>query len=210
MIVLIRKTYRKAILYEGSDMKSSTKQQIIISTAKELFYKYGSGRVTVEEICRTAKVSKVTYYKYFANKRKLIEVIRDEILETVFGEFDRITEMELSYPDKIQLMTQWKLDFFSRMNNEFIAELFSLDDVVEEARLRYIRNIEIAQSRGEIRDDLSSGFIWMITEKLNDIIRDGSWKNEFSDYRDFQKQMRTLVFFGMLTRVENDSGEGED
>ncbi|NQV51449.1 MAG: helix-turn-helix transcriptional regulator, partial [Candidatus Marinimicrobia bacterium] len=43
------------------------KEGDILRTAEKLFMQFGYNRVTVEEICREAKVSKVTFYKYFSN-----------------------------------------------------------------------------------------------------------------------------------------------
>ena len=43
----------------------------IMSTGKDLFWKYGIRRVTVEEICEKSNVSKMTFYKYFPNKETL-------------------------------------------------------------------------------------------------------------------------------------------
>ncbi len=47
----------------------------IVEIASELFRKYGVKRVTVEEICTTAQISKMTFYKYFANKKELADYI---------------------------------------------------------------------------------------------------------------------------------------
>ena len=177
------------------------KRKQLVETAKELFYKYGAKRVTIEEICKTAGVSKVTFYKYFENKKGLIRHIRDELVEVGFNRFDRICEMNISYPEKIRLMTEWKVEFFAQMKNEFITELLGVDSVLEETKKRFLRNIVTAQEKGEVRQDLSPGFIWMVTEKLNEIIKEGSWKGVCRDYADFQRQMRTLTFWGLLTRT---------
>ena len=60
--------------------KGSKKQQQIVNSGKELFFQYGVKRIRVEEICRKAKVSKMTFYKYFENKFALAEHIVQEIL----------------------------------------------------------------------------------------------------------------------------------
>ncbi|MBL0024612.1 MAG: helix-turn-helix transcriptional regulator [Saprospiraceae bacterium] len=44
----------------------------IITTAKKLFWKHGSSRVTIEELCREAGVSKMTFYRHFNNKNEII------------------------------------------------------------------------------------------------------------------------------------------
>ena len=107
-------------------MKLPTKQNQIIETAKDLFYRYGSKRVTVEEICRTAAVSKVTFYKYFKNKDALIRHIRDELVAAGFDRFDAISALDIPYPEKIDLMTRWRVEFFSQMKNEFLREMMAL------------------------------------------------------------------------------------
>lgn len=157
-------------------------------------------RVTVEEICRTAGVSKVTFYKYFVNKEELKDLIGREIVDTGFRQFDEISSMDLPYQEKIRKMTRWKMEFFSKIKDEFISEMISLDSVTRMAKDRYLKNISRAQKEGDIRRDLSPDLIWLVTEKLNELIEDGSWKTVFSDYQDFQRQMRTLFFFGLLTR----------
>jgi AcrR family transcriptional regulator len=181
-------------------MKTSIKQTQIINTAKDLFFRYGAKRVSVEEICKTAAVSKVTFYKHFRNKEALIRHIRDEIITDGFAKFDQISALDLPYPEKIDLMTRWRVEFFSQMKNDFLREMLALDEVVEAAKQRYLANITTAQAKGEIRPDLSPEFIWLITENLNAIARDGSWQEVFSDYSAFQTQMRTLFFYGLLVR----------
>ena len=181
-------------------MKTSKKQTQIIDTAKDLFFRYGAKRVSIEEICETAAVSKVTFYRYFKNKDALIKHIRDEIIAVGFEKFDQISTLEIPYPEKIDRMTRWRVEFFSQMKNEFLREMMALDEVVEAAKQRYLENIANAQAKGEIRADLSPEFIWLITEKLNTIARDGSWQDVFSEYSDFQTQMRSLFFYGLLVR----------
>jgi AcrR family transcriptional regulator len=186
-------------------MKKKTQ---IIKTATDLFFRFGSKRVTVEEICETAGVSKVTFYKYFNNKVDLIRHIRDELIGVAFAKFDEISAMDIDYPEKIELMTRWRIEFFSQMKNEFIHELFTLDEVVDEVKRRYLKNISDAQEKGEIRSDLSPEFIWLVSEKLTGIVRDESWKTVFKDYGEFQKQMRTLFFFGLLARSDTNTNSG--
>ena len=47
------------------------KIQQLVTTAQELFMRHGIRRVTVEEICSEANISKMTFYKYFKNKIEL-------------------------------------------------------------------------------------------------------------------------------------------
>ncbi len=185
--------------------RRTNKKQHIIQTAIDLFSRFGAKRVSVEEICRTARVSKVTFYKYFKNKIALVRHIRDLWTEEGFAKFDEINTRDLPFMEKINLMTRWKVEFFSRVNAEFIRELVSLDEVVEEAKRRFLGTISRAQKTGEVRKDIDPALLWLVTEKLTEITKQGLWKKIFNDYGEYQRQVRTLVFFGLLSRPEKDA-----
>ncbi len=172
----------------------------VVETAKALFYKHGVKRVTVEEICAKAKVSKMTFYKYFSNKDAVVRHIRDELMNEGFSKYDEIIEMDISYPEKIDRMTAWRIEFMSKMNSEFIEDIVSFEETMGEMKKRFIRNIEIARSRGEVRTDISPDLIWLAAEKLNEIAVDGSWKTAVSDYNELHRQLRTLFFHGLLVK----------
>ena len=65
---------------------------------------------------------------------------------------------------------------------------------------RYLNNIVQAQKEGEIRSDIHPEFLWMVTEKLYELVKEGTWKTVFSDLSQFQEQGRVLFFYGLLTR----------
>ncbi|NOZ62096.1 MAG: TetR/AcrR family transcriptional regulator, partial [Calditrichaeota bacterium] len=59
----------------------------MFETAQDLFFRYGIRRVTVEEICRTAGVSKMTFYKYFKNKIDLVKKLMEKIYDQALAEY---------------------------------------------------------------------------------------------------------------------------
>ena len=183
--------------------RSTKKRGQIISTAERLFFRFGAKRVTVEEICRQAGVSKMTFYKYFPNKTELIRSIRDEWVEEGFRKFDEINAMDIPFPKKINLMTQWKVELANRINAEFIRECVSIGDVEERFKRGYLGNIRNAQEKGEIRPDIDPEFLWMVIEKLGELFKEGTWKNVFREFSEYQEQLRTLLFFGLLIRKED-------
>ncbi len=185
--------------------RQTQKRAQIIQTAVRLFMRFGAKRTTVEEICREAGVCKMTFYKYFPNKVELVLNIRDDWVEEGFRKFDEINAMDIPFPEKINLMTRWKVEFTSRVNTEFIRELVSIDDVMDRARRRFLGNITNAQKLGEIRSDIDPGFLWIVTEKLYELVKEGSWKSVFTEFSQFQEQLRTLIFFGLLTRTKDES-----
>ena len=180
--------------------RSSKKREQIVSTAERLFSRFGAKRVSVEEICQQAGVSKMTFYKYFPNKIELVRTIRDEWVEEGFRKFDEINAMDLPFPEKIDLMTQWKVEFATRVNAEFIRELVSIDDAIERFKRGYLGNIKTAQKKGEVRSDIDPEFLWLVVEKLGELVKEERWKGVFSEFSEYQQQLRTLLWYGLLTR----------
>jgi len=174
------------------------KQKQIVETAQTLFFRHGTKRVSIEEICKTASVSKVTFYKYYKNKLDLIKFIRDSLIDKGFAQFDLICEQDISYREKVNQMTQWRMEFFSQMKGDFIEDILSLQDIKSKIKIRMIKNINTAQERGEIRKEYNPELIWMVSEKLGELVTEGIWKDAFNDYGEYQKQMRNLFFNGLL------------
>lgn len=178
----------------------TAKYNALLETAKALFFRHGIRRVTIEEICAESKVSKVTFYKYFKDKNDLIRIIRDELTQIGFARLDEINSLPLSYPEKVEMMTAWRIQFFGSMKGDFIKEIIDVNAVSEEIKQRYLANIRKAQEKGEIDPTLSPDLIWLVTEKFNEIVKDGSWENIVSDHTQAQEQLRRMYFYGLLKR----------
>jgi AcrR family transcriptional regulator len=191
-------------------MKDSKKRKQIIETAKALFMQYGLKRVTIEEICRKAEVSKATCYKYFKNKTELAIFIRDELVKTGFAAFDDIRALDIPFTEKVNHMTQWHMTFFSQISSDFIREIVSIEDVEDEFKKRFLQNIQDAQQNGEIRPELNLELIYLVGQKLQEITRSGDWKKIFNDYGQYVEQVRTILFFGLLTRSGKDINQRKE
>jgi len=76
-------------------------------------------------------------------------------------------------------MTRWKVEFGARINAEFIREMVSIDDVVANVKRRFLNNLVDARNNGEIRDDIDPEFLWLVTDKLSELVEEGAWKEVF-------------------------------
>lgn len=171
----------------------------LIETATELFMSYGVKRVTVQEICSDASLSKMTFYKYFRNKEDLVGVIRRSLIEKGFDEFDQIEKRDIPFPDKIDLMSRWRLEFFNRFNREFLEEVLMIEDLDNRFKEKFILNLKKAQERGEIRESVSMDLVWLVVEKMRELTKEGLWRELFDDYGTYQDQMRMIFFRGILS-----------
>ena len=61
-------------------IEKSKKATLLVDEAEKLFLRYGLEKVSVEEICQVAKVSKMTFYRYFQNKIHIFLFIINRIM----------------------------------------------------------------------------------------------------------------------------------
>ena len=80
--------------------EKSPKFYEITDTARKLFWKHGIRRVTVEEICEKAGVSKMTFYRMFDNKIELAKTVLDHIFEESFQKYRTIMDQEYRFPKR--------------------------------------------------------------------------------------------------------------
>jgi len=106
------------------------KEGDILRTTEKLFMQFGYHRVTVEEICREAGVSKVTFYKYFPNKFAVLEIYMEERMALGMETFQRIRKADASLQEKMQAMVAMKESAVSNFTPVFIYSLLEADETV--------------------------------------------------------------------------------
>ncbi|MBW2092063.1 MAG: TetR/AcrR family transcriptional regulator [Deltaproteobacteria bacterium] len=180
--------------------KKAKKKIQIIKTAEDLFTKHGIKRITVEEICQKAGVSKMTFYKYFSNKIELVQYLWQMWLEQGIKEVDKISEMDIDFPEKLEMILRYKLEFTSNWNPDFLAELLSLDISLEEV-INYIIQFMIeAQKRGDIRPEIRPEFLMAAYDKLFELARDDELRKIYPDMSDFTRELFNFYFHGVLNK----------
>ena len=103
--------------------EKSKKRQLLIETARDLFMRYGIKRVTVEEICDRAGVSKMTFYKHFNNKLDLALFILNREFEEGINRYKRIMNQDAPYSEKAKEIIQMKLELSDDISPEMLKDL---------------------------------------------------------------------------------------
>ncbi|HEC92376.1 MAG TPA: TetR/AcrR family transcriptional regulator [Candidatus Atribacteria bacterium] len=189
--------------------KENQKLKQILATAQDLFFRYGIRRVTVEEICRTAGVSKMTFYKYFKNKIDLVKKLMEKIYDQAMAEYRQIMDKPIPYVQKIEETIQWKLEQQKNISQEFIKDYLSSDN---EELLRFFHqkrdemlkeildDYSKAQEEGDIRQDLKPEFILYLLNKLTEFYQDESLLKMYGSPRELTKEVLNFFFYGILVR----------
>ncbi len=188
---------------------SNPKRDIILETGKALFWKFGYKRVTIEEICKEAGVSKMTYYKYFTNKIDLVKTIMDALLRVSLDKYNAIMASDIPYPEKVVKMIHLKKDQIEHMSSEFFKdyvqsgdpELISyLEQVSGESMQITMDGFRKAQENGDIRKDLKIEFIMYVMNHLTELAHEDTLLSMYDTPQDLVMEITNFLFYGILNR----------
>lgn len=192
-------------------LKPNPKQDSILSAAKTLFWKFGIKKVSVEEICKEAQISKMTFYKFFKNKEILAEFLLNEFLTGWHNQYRTIMSEDISFAQKIKQIVLLEQsaskdmgdEFFKDIyNNEFVGlqKLFYLDR--ERYQTEFIRDFRLAQQNGEVRQDMKPEFILYVMQDIGNKVQDEKLSKLYSSKQDLIMELTNYFFYGILNREE--------
>ncbi len=153
----------------------SKSERAILDSSKALFWKYGVKKVSVEEICKEAGVSKMTFYRSFKNKVDLVSVMLDQITTDGLRQYQEIMNQDLSFPEKVNKLILMKHHNAEGISEEFVRDVFLSDQEEWQKKIQAYqafargelrKDFEKAQKEGWIREDLSIDFILYILEDM--------------------------------------------
>lgn len=188
---------------------SNPKRDLILETGKTLFWKFGYKRVTIEEICKEAGVSKMTFYKYFTNKIDLVKTIMDDILRVSLEKYKSIMASDRPYPEKVVELIHLKKDQVEHMSSEFFKdyvqsgdpELISyLEQLSGESMQMFLDDFKKAQDNGDIRQDLKIEFIMYVMNHLIEMASEDALLNIYDEPQDLIMEITNFLFYGILNR----------
>jgi AcrR family transcriptional regulator len=189
----------------NSSIKSA-KNQLIVETATDLFMRYGVKRVTVEEICKTAKISKMTFYKYFKNKKELAEYIIFSILDNAQIEFDAIWNEVSTFNQKIDQFINLKMAYAKKFSKEFFIDFINLSpkihdkvmDYSKKNQIIFINLIEQAQKNRIIRNDMDINFITFMLNHLMELAENEDIFTMYNNTEELTLNMINFYFYGIM------------
>jgi len=191
------------------DIKYNPKRELILKTGKELFWKFGFKRVTIEEICKEAGVSKMTYYKFFPNKIEMVKTLMNEVLMESLDKYREISDSDIPYPEKVVLMIELKREQVDTMSSEFFRDYVQSDDpelisflnqLSQENLQMFTNDFKKAQDDGDIRSDLKVEFIMYIMNHLVEMAQEDALLNMYEEPQDLVMEITNFLFYGILNR----------
>ncbi len=200
-----------------TDNKSNTRYNQLLVTARKLFWKHGLKRVTVEEICREAGVSKMTFYKYFPNKFELARTVYDNAVDEGYSQFRSIMSDKSSSPlQKMELLLFMKMEGSNDISREFLSDFYSnhelgLADHVEkrtrETWSLIIKDFRKAQEEGWLRHDFKPEGIFLFMTRLFDVYQDENALELYGSPQELIMELARFFTFGIMPRESDGKGK---
>lgn len=194
---------------EKKDSIKSKKHRLITETAYDLFMRHGIKRITIEEICRTSGVSKMTFYKYFDNKNDLAISVLDSIFTKAQKRYHDIMAQEAPFSEKVKGIIKLKLEASKDVSTELLHDLWQnpVPEVADYMKKRtqlslkeFLDDMVLAQKKGEIRQNINPHFIIYFIAKMQEFAADEKIVNLYETVHDFTSEIINFFFYGILTR----------
>lgn len=189
--------------------ESNPKRDLILRVGKDLFWKFGFRRVTIEEICKEAGISKMTFYKFFSNKIELVKTLMDGILKTALEEYRNIMDSDIPYPEKVVKQLQLKREQVQTMSNEFFRDYVQSEDpdlinylnqLSQDSMKMFVSDFHQAQKDGDIRKDVKVDFIMLMMNHLVEMTHDKHLLDMYDNPQDLVMEITNFLFYGILNR----------
>jgi AcrR family transcriptional regulator len=189
--------------------KRSRKLQAILEAAKSLFWRHGLRRVTIEEICQDAGVSKMTCYKYFSNKTAIAKYLIEDMFESGVKAYKEIYSSDIPYEEKIKKMVDLKMSNAHEMSQELLDDIYKykdeeLSDTIEDIKKKmigiYLDDIHEAQISGEIRSDVKPEFLLYYLSNMTEMFTDQNLVGLYTNPEQMIEEVMNFFFYGIMPR----------
>lgn len=185
------------------------KLRSIVETARTLIWKHGFRRVTVEEICRRAGVSKMTFYKHFKNKEDLVKFVLDLIWDERMTTYREIRARDIPYGDKVKEMVRMKASQVENLSQELYLDIHKhaspglrdhLDQMAAESVKELLADHLEAQKRGWIRADIKPQFILYFMNHMSVLLKDDALIALYETPQELIMELTNFFIYGLLPR----------
>ena len=187
-------------------MKLTKKEQLEI-TAKDLFWKHGFKKVSIDEICKKSNVSRKTFYTFYGNKNELIMYIYNKLVNDAYAIYEGIVKSDLAFSDKLEKILNKKLESTKNLSMEFIADLYNPDatelitffNSIIDKSMKFMRDfLSDAQKKGDINADLSLDYIMFMMQKAIDLCGTKELMSMFPDANALTRQVTQSIIYGIM------------
>ncbi|MGB9836006.1 MAG: TetR/AcrR family transcriptional regulator [Candidatus Saccharicenans sp.] len=186
-------------------------RQRLLVRSRELFFRHGFSRVSMDELAEDLGISKATIYRYFPDKESLLREVLKEVRESMLAELERLrADCKLSCREKLMSFFTSLGQTMSSISRELLKDIrFRLPEIWQE--IETFRREKIfpvfcglvreGVKKGEIRSDLDARLFLEIFYFLAQEFVNPDWlvKNDYAPSQLLESMMR-ILFFGIFLK----------
>jgi AcrR family transcriptional regulator len=188
-----------------AEEKTSTKGKIM-DAGRDLFWKHGFRRVSIDDICNGAGISKMTFYRYFPNKTELAKAVYDRVLAEGYVKFRTIMNDDSSPEEKIHQFLLLKMEGTNELSQDFVTDFYSSKEtgLKEYVQVKIsgmwkdiMGDIRQAQEKGIFRKDFNPEMFYFAWQKFTDILEDKNIQRLYDNTQDMVMDLIKLLTYGI-------------
>ncbi len=195
----------------GSELHQDNKKyQDLLNTARELFFKHGTKRVTIEEICEKADVSKMTFYKFFRNKDDLGTRVLSQLNDRILNEQDEIMKQNIPFIEKIKGIVNHLIKTHEELEDIFLDEMWGSNEdfliffnTLKKGSYQLVSDfIEQGQKEGVIRKTLKPEMILYLFDIFQGMLNSERMKEIAPDPHERLDSILNFLFYGIIDSTQ--------
>jgi AcrR family transcriptional regulator len=180
------------------------KQQQLIDAATELFCKHGMRRVTVEEICKNAGISKMTFYKYFSDKNAIARAVLDALINTGLKMYYEMIAEPIPFAQKMEKILMLSTSQIHVLGSAFLDDLMNpksslhpyfIDQQKKVSELS-IEFLAQAQKEGLINSGIKMPVMMFLLNRLSELLNHPDFVEILPDIEARACELSALFFHG--------------
>lgn len=183
-----------------------------METAKDLFWKHGLKRVSIEEICQKSGVSKMTFYRHFENKTELAKAVYEVMIQDSIQQFKSImSDDSTSTAQKMEAMIRLKLEGTTDISREFLQDFYNspelgLVDYINQRTYEVwndmLKEFKTAQEKGWFRKDFKPEAFFILSQKMSELVNDPALLNLYNTPQELILEITKLLTYGLVPYQE--------
>lgn len=196
-------------------------ENLLIETGHELFWKFGFRRVSVEEICKKAGISKMTFYRYFDNKTELAKRVLKKVVDEGTVKFREILTDGDTISGKMQRIIRLKMEGTNDISREFVEDVYNdtgseiqqfMIKLTTDTWMGVIEEFRDAQKRGIFRQDFKPEILLAMSRGITEMVANPQLNALYSSTQEMIVEIVNLMTYGIAPResVGPDAGTASE
>lgn len=187
--------------------ENDAKQEQLLTAAKMLFWKHGIRRVSIEEICKEAGVSRMTFYKHFRDKDGIIQAILEGLERDALERYRTVMKSDIPFPEKVKALVRWKSEQTDTLSHDFYHDIhqhagrsvIDLMDRMDKDSIRLMeKDIVQARKQGHLRAGIHPKFFVYLLDKMIEMSHDEALIKMYPSPKAMIMELTNFYFYGIL------------